>query len=127
MRFAHPGYAGYSREADDIVRETDAGNPALARQFAKRQEASRLAKFKANIVEASRPQREELLRPLAKVAADAEFLLSLCQSPTQMLGRVALGDTKRTQYRSKAPGRLNWKRPRSPRLPRRMLSSPRPS
>ena len=94
----------YSREADEIVRETDPGNRAVAKQFAKRQAASKIAKFKANIVEGSRPQREELLRPLAKVAADAEFLLSLCQSPAQMLGRVALGDTKRTQYQMQLEG-----------------------
>jgi hypothetical protein len=55
-------------------------------------------------VESSRAQREELLRPLAKVAADAEFLLTLCQSPTQMLGRVALGDNKRTQYQMQLEG-----------------------
>lgn len=94
----------YSREADDIVRETDSDNRAVAKQFAKRQEASRIAKFKANIVEGSRAQREELLRPLAKVAADAEFLLTLCQSPTQMLGRVALGDNKRSQYQAQLEG-----------------------
>lgn len=94
----------YSRDADEIVRETDADSRAVAKQFAKKQAASKIAKFKANIVEGSRPQREEILRPLARVAADAEFLLSLCQSPTQMLGRVALGDNKRTQYQQQLEG-----------------------
>ena len=61
-------------------------------------------KFRANIVEASRSQREELLRPLAKTAADAAFLLTLCQSPAQMLGRVALGDARRTQYQIQLEG-----------------------
>lgn len=56
------------------------------------------------IVESSRGQREELLRPLAKVAADAAFLLTLCQSPAQMLGRVALGDSRRTQYQTQLEG-----------------------
>jgi hypothetical protein len=94
----------YSRDAEEIVRETEPENRTVAKQFAKKQAASRIAKFKANIVEGSRAQREEILRPLAKVAADAEFLLSLCQSPTQMLGRVALGDAKRTQYQQQLEG-----------------------
>ena len=94
----------YSREADEIVRETDPASRAVAKQFAKKQLASRIVKFRANIVEASRSQREELLRPLAKVAADAAFLLTLCQSPAQMLGRVALGDARRTQYQIQLEG-----------------------
>ena len=88
----------FSREADDVVREADPASRAVARQFAKQQEASRIAKFRINIAQASRAQREELLRPFAKLAADAEFLLSLNQSPAQALGRVALGDTKRLNY-----------------------------
>ena len=43
-------------------------------------------------------------KPLAKVAQDAEFLLSLNQSPAQMLGRVALGDARRTQYQQQLEG-----------------------
>lgn len=94
----------YSREADEIVRETDSDNRAVAKQFAQKQAASKIAKFRINIAESSRAQREELLKPLAKIAQDAEFLLSLNQSPTQMLGRVALGDTRRTQYQQQLEG-----------------------
>jgi len=88
----------FSREADDVVSESDPANRTVARQFAKQQEASRIAKFRINIAQASRAQREELLRPFAKLAADAEFLLSLNQSPAQALGRIALGETKRLNY-----------------------------
>ncbi len=88
----------FSREAEEVVRETEPANRTVARQFAKQQEASRIAKFRLTIAESSRAQREELLRPFAKLAADAEFLLSLNQSPAQALGRIALGDTKRLTY-----------------------------
>lgn len=94
----------FSREAEEVVSETDPSNRTVARQFAKQQEASRIAKFRINIEQSSRPQRQELLRPFAKLAADAEFLLSLNQSPTQSLGRVALGETKRTNYQVQLEG-----------------------
>ena len=94
----------FSREADEIVRETEPASRPVAKQFAKTQLASRIAKFRDNIVPASKASREELLAPLAKVAADAAFLLTLCQSPAQMLGRVALGDARRTQYPTQLEG-----------------------
>lgn len=94
----------FSREAEEVVRETEPANRTVARQFAKQQEASRLAKFRINIEQSSRAQREELLRPFAKLAADAEFLLTLYGSPSQALGRVALGDAKRTNYQVQLEG-----------------------
>jgi hypothetical protein len=94
----------YSREADDVVREADTHDRDVARKFAKQQAASRIAKFRLNIEQSSRSQRQELLRPFAKLAHDAEFLLSLNQSPAQSLGRVALGDTKRTNYQAQLEG-----------------------
>lgn len=94
----------FGRDADEVVRETDAGSRNVARQFAKQQAASRLAKFRITIAESSRAAREELLKPLARLAADAGFLLTLCNSPAQMLGRVALGDNKRTQYQMQLEG-----------------------
>lgn len=100
----HDARQRFGREADDLVRETELSNRPAAREFAKRQEASRIAKFRGNIEESSRAQREELLKPLAKLAADAAFLLTLNASPAQMLGRVALGDTKRTQYQVQLEG-----------------------
>jgi hypothetical protein len=94
----------FSREAEEIVRETEPANRNVARQFAKQQAATRIIKFKTNIEVSSRAQREEILRPLARLAEDAKFLLSLCHSPAQMLGRVALGETKRTQYQLQLEG-----------------------
>lgn len=94
----------FSREADELVRESQPSNRSVAREFAKTQLASRISKFRGNIVPASRASREELLVPLAKVAADATFLLTLCQSPAQMLGRIALGDARRTQYQMQLEG-----------------------
>lgn len=94
----------FSREADEVVADTDPANRPVAKQFAKQQLASKIAKFRINIGESSRRLREELLQPFAKLAADAEFLLTLCRTPAQMLGRVALGDTRRTQYQLQLEG-----------------------
>jgi len=94
----------YARDAEEVVRETDPGSRNVARQFAKQQAASRLAKFRITIAESSRAAREELLKPLARLASDAGFLMTLCNSPAQMLGRVALGDNKRTQYQMQLEG-----------------------
>lgn len=94
----------YAREADETVREADSGDRIVARKFAKQRAASQLAKFRTNIETASRNQRQELLVPFAKLASDAEFLLSLNQSPAQGLGRVALGDAKRTNYQMQLEG-----------------------
>lgn len=94
----------FSREAEEVVSETAPENRAVAKQFAKQQLASKIAKFRINIEQSSRSQREELLKPFAKLAADAEFLLSLNASPAQMLGRVALGDGRRLNYQQTLEG-----------------------
>lgn len=94
----------FGREAQDTVASAGPDGRNIAKQFAKQQEASRIAKFRAGIILSSRQQREELLKPFAKLASDAEFLLSLNQSPAQMLGRVALGDPKRTDYQAQLEG-----------------------
>lgn len=94
----------YSREADEVVSESDVENREVAKKFAKQQLASKIAKFRINIEKSSRPQREEILQPLAKLAADADFLLTLYGSPAQALGRVALGEVKRTQYQLQLEG-----------------------
>ena len=94
----------FDQEARQIIADTDPENRDVAKQFAKQQAERNFSRFRKNIEESSRSQREELLGPLSKVASEAEFLLSLNKSPAQMLGRVALGDTKRTQYQLQLEG-----------------------
>ncbi|WP_447734788.1 hypothetical protein [Rhodanobacter soli] len=94
----------YGREAKELVSSSDPDSRAVAKQFAKKQEASRIVKMRTSLVESTRREREELLNILAKYANEAEFLSTLHQSPTQILGRVGLGDTKRTQYQMQLEG-----------------------
>lgn len=94
----------FNTEANAEILNTSPGDRETARRLFKKRAADKLIAFRQNIVPASKGQREEILRPLAKVAADAAFLMTLCQSPAQMLGRVALGDARRTQYQTQLEG-----------------------
>lgn len=86
----------YGAEARELVQSTPQSGRQVARQFAKQQEATRIGKLRASLVESTKAEREDLLNALAKLASEAEFLSTLCASPAQMLGRVALGEARRT-------------------------------
>ncbi len=61
-------------------------------------------RFHRTIFASSEVDRERLLSVLAGYAKEAAFLATLCASPTQILGRVGLGDAKRTQYQTQLDG-----------------------
>jgi hypothetical protein len=94
----------YAREADDMVASTGPENRATAKAFTKAQLASRILKYRLNIVASSRDQRHELLDPLAAFAQQAAFLMELFASPAQALGRVGLGTAQRTNYQEQLTG-----------------------
>lgn len=91
-------------EANADVLSTSHADRDTARRLFKKRAADKLIAFRNNIVPASKASRDDLLSQLAKLATEARFLLSVCQSPAQMLGRVALGDTKRTSYQQQLTG-----------------------
>ena len=78
---------------------SDASSRAVARKFARQQLAQRIMKYHRTIVASSEVDRERLLSVLAGYDSEAEFLATLCASPTQILGRAGLGDARRTQPR----------------------------
>jgi hypothetical protein len=94
----------YSRDADEIISASEPSTRNVAKQFAKQQLAQRMTKFHATLVQSSEADRDAPLKLLAAHATEAAFLSTLCASPTQILGRVGLGDAKRTQYQLQLDG-----------------------
>lgn len=94
----------FTTEANADILNTSPADRDTARRLFKKRAADKLIAFRQNIVPASKAAREELLTQLSRVAAEARFLLSVCQSPAQMLGRVALGEAKRTNYQQQLNG-----------------------
>lgn len=94
----------YGRDAEELVSGSDSSSRAVAKKFARQQLAQRIMKFHRTIVASSEVDREPLLSVLAGYAKEAAFLETLCASPTQILGRVGLGDAKRTQYQTQLDG-----------------------
>lgn len=96
----------YTREADELVRQTLAGSDRTERaalaaerpaaeRFAKLQAANRVSAVKRNLMASSEADRRTMLDLLARFAAEAEQIASVTQSPMQLLGRTALGDSRR--------------------------------
>ena len=96
--------ARFHAEADADISNTSHEDRSTARRLFKKRAADKLIAFRSNIVPSSKSSRDELLSQMAKLAEEARFLLSVCRSPAQMLGRVALGDNKRTQYQQQLTG-----------------------
>lgn len=94
----------FHEEAEELVRDATPENRNNARAYSKHAAATKFSKFRANIVSNSYASRQELLEPLAKHAEHATFLLQMFASPAQALGRVALGDTRRTQIQLQLTG-----------------------
>lgn len=94
----------FHAEADADIQNVSSEDRNTARRLFKKRAADKLVAFRNNIVPASKAPREELMSQLAKLAEEARFLLSVCRSPAQMLGRVALGDNKRTQVQHQLTG-----------------------
>lgn len=94
----------YGRDAQETIDSAAPDARKAARTFAKSQEATRINMMRRNLVSNSVKERGELHERLARFAAEAEFLSSLCATPEMMLGRVALGDTKRTAYMQQLDG-----------------------
>lgn len=94
----------YAREADASIAAFEPGNRPAAKPVLKAQLASRILKYRLNIVASSRDQRHEILDPLGTLAQQAAFLMELFASPAQALGRVGLGTAQRTNYQEQLTG-----------------------
>ncbi len=94
----------YSREADSIVSDANPGERATADRFAKQRKASKIAEYKRSLLDNTRKERREMLDRLARYAAEAEAIRSVNTSPAMTLGRVGLGEQRRTNLQHQLEG-----------------------
>lgn len=90
----------YSREADDIIQSATSEDRAAARAFAKKSAANKAANIHRQIIANSESERSSMLKALKAQADEAAAISAVCASPAMVLGRVALGEPKRTQYQT---------------------------
>ena len=88
----------YSREADKIVASAIPEARAGAQQFSKVQLANQIDELRRNLVASSEGERAAMLKALKGYADEAAAISDVTKSPVMMLGRIALGDPKRTAY-----------------------------
>ncbi|UTV81830.1 hypothetical protein MQE22_04165 [Acidithiobacillus sp. YTS05] len=94
----------YSREAQDFVRGTPVEDRATILAASRRSAANKAANMYRQLLASSAEERAAMLTGLKTYADEAAALSSLYASPVSMLGRIALGDPKRTQYQLQLEG-----------------------
>lgn len=94
----------YSREADELIASATSEDRAAARAFAKKSAANKAANLRRQLIASSEPERAAMLKGLKAYADEAAAIQAVYTSPASMLGRVALGDPKRTQYQLQLEG-----------------------
>lgn len=94
----------YSREADDLIASASSEDRATARALAKKNAANKAANLHRQLIASSEPERAAMLKGLQTLATEAAAISAVYTSPAAMLGRVALGDPKRTQYQLQLEG-----------------------
>jgi len=104
QRVASEARDNYSREADGIVSEADPGDRPAAERFAKQRAASKIQAHKRALVDNTRAERQELLAKLGRLAAEAEAIRSVNVTPVMMLGRIGLGEARRTNLQHQLEG-----------------------
>ena len=87
----------YSREADALVASADPQTRTAARELGKRRMAQQAVTYHRSLIESSAKDRAAILKQLKSFADEAEAITSVCASPAMMLGRVALGERRKTQ------------------------------
>ena len=94
----------YAREADELIASASPEDRATARAFAKKNAANKAANIHRQLIASSEADRAAMLKGLQTLAAEAAAIQAVYTSPATMLGRVALGDPKRTQYQLQLEG-----------------------
>lgn len=88
----------YSRDAQGLIDSaTDPETRSAAQNLAKRRLAQQVVSFRRTLVESSQADRAAVLARLKALADEAEAISAVCASATMMLGRVALGEPRKTQ------------------------------
>jgi len=94
----------YSREADELIASASSEDRATARAFAKKNAANKAANLHRQLIASSDGERTAMLKGLKGYADEAAAIAAVYTSPASMLGRVGLGDLKRTQYQLQLEG-----------------------
>lgn len=94
----------YSREAEEFITSASPEDRATARAFAKKNAANKAANLHRQLIASSEADRAAMLKGLQAYADEAAAIQAVYTSPATMLGRVGLGDPKRTQYQLQLEG-----------------------
>lgn len=94
----------YSREADELIASASSEDRATARAFAKKNAANKVANIHRNLIASSEAERTAMLKGLKAYADEAAAIAAVYTSPATMLGRVALGDPRRTNLMQQLEG-----------------------
>lgn len=94
----------YSREAEEFITSASPEDRATARAFAKKNAANKAANIHRQLIASSEAERAAMLKGLQAYADEAAAIQAVYTSPATMLGRVGLGDPKRTQYQLQLEG-----------------------
>ncbi|MGD9709129.1 MAG: hypothetical protein AB7U65_04845 [Halothiobacillaceae bacterium] len=94
----------YAREADELIASASPEDRATARAFAKKNAANKAANIHRQLIASSEAERAAMLKGLKAYADEAAAIQAVYTSPATMLGRVGLGDPKRTQYQLQLEG-----------------------
>lgn len=94
----------YSLEAEDFITSASPEDRAIARAFAKKNAANKAANLHRQLIASSEADRAAMLKGLQAYADEAAAIQAVYTSPATMLGRVGLGDPKRTKYQLQLEG-----------------------
>lgn len=94
----------YTREAEEFITSASPEDRATARAFAKKNAANKAANIHRQLIASSEADRAAMLKGLQAYAAEAAAIQAVYTSPATMLGRVGLGDPKRSQYQLQLEG-----------------------
>lgn len=94
----------YSREADELIASATSEDRAAARAFAKKSAANKAANLHRQLIASSEAERAAMLKGLQAYAAEAATIQAVYTSPAAMLGRVGLGEARRTHLMQQLEG-----------------------
>lgn len=90
----------YTREAEEFITSASPEDRATARAFAKKNAAN----IHRQLIASSEAERAAMLKGLQAYAAEAAAIQAVYTSPATMLGRVALGEARRTHLMQQLEG-----------------------
>ena len=94
----------YTREAEEFITSASPEDRATARAFAKKNAANKAANIHRQLIASSEADRAAMLKGLQAYAAEAAAIQAVYTSPATMLGRVALGEARRTHLMQQLEG-----------------------